>query len=558
MNGPTHSMIVLLVVLPMLTGLLCLPLVNHRGLCRVIGTAGLCATLLLAIWQLVVGGVCVTQMGDWSAPYGISLVFDPLSGLMVCSATTVALFTYLYACSSLPAETERRYFHPLVHFMMMGVNLSFLTGDLFNLFVAFEVMLMASYGLLIVGNGRAQLRQAYKYVLMNLLASTVFVIAAGMTYGMFGTLNMADLGRIASQLAADNALPVGFTALGVLFMLVFATKAGVFPLWFWLPDTYPTMPIAVSALFGGVLTKVGLYAIARTFPLIFLQGHAADVLLPLLAICAALTMLVGVLGALAYPGMRRMACLLIIVGVGYALLGIAATSAGAMAGSVFYMTQSMLVMAGLLLCIGLVEQITGTDETGRLGALLKRPGTIWLGVMMLIILISVVGLPPTSGFYGKLAVIRGSLTPGLWPAAVVALLVGGLTLLAVLRVWGTTFWGPAATSEAGAPAVDGSRRPRMGQWIGAGGLVGVSLLLGLVAEPVMGRSAEAGRLLHDPQAYREAVLHNPRYEAGSSPSEDRPAAGSKIDVAPADDRHGQPARHDDPHHPAETSGAGHD
>ncbi|MEL7089996.1 MAG: proton-conducting transporter membrane subunit, partial [Planctomycetota bacterium] len=305
-------------------------------------------------------------MGGWAAPYGITLVFDALSGLMLAAAALVALGTLVHGFGSLSPRTERRYFHPLVNFMMFGVNLSFLTGDLFNLFVAFEIMLMASYGLLVIGGGRDQLRHAYKYVVLNLLASAVFVIAAGMAYGMFGTLNMADLSRITTQFAAAGELPAGFTALGVLFLFVFTLKAGVFPLWFWLPDTYPTCPISITALFGGVLTKVGLYAIARTFPLIFFAGPDADrVLVPILAMGAAMTMLVGVLGALRYSGLRRVLCLMLIVGVGYSLLGITVHSAGGLSGAAFYMAQSMIVMAALFLCCGMIERAVGTDETGR-------------------------------------------------------------------------------------------------------------------------------------------------------------------------------------------------
>ena len=324
MNQP---LIVLLLLIPMVTGLVCIPLVNRRRWCRGIGITGLISTFIAAVALLLaadaapMSGILVAQAGGWLAPYGISLVFDGMSGLLVASTALVALCALLHAFSSLSQAVERRYFHPLIHFMVLGVNLSFLTGDLFNLFVAFEIMLMASYGLLVIGQDKAQMRNAYKYVLLNLLASAVFVIAAGMAYGMMGTLNLADLSRLAQQQAAIDALPVGFAALGVLLLFVFALKAGVFPLWFWLPDTYPTLPIAVVGLFGGVLTKVGTYAIARIFPLVFLHGDAAAALTPILFWGACLTMAVGVLGALAYSGLRRVLCLLIVVGVGYALLG---------------------------------------------------------------------------------------------------------------------------------------------------------------------------------------------------------------------------------------------
>lgn len=523
MSELTNNLIVLMIAVPMAMGLLCVPLVNFPKLCRAIGVLSFGGTFTLAVVLLSLfnnhsggGGILTSQMGGWAAPYGITLVFDSLSGLMLAAASLVALGTFIHGFGSLSSRTERRYFHPLVNFMMFGVNLSFLTGDLFNLFVAFEIMLMASYGLLVIGGGKAQLRQAYKYVVLNLLASSVFVIAAGMAYGMFGTLNMADLSRITGELAAKDELPAGFTALGVLFLFVFTLKAGVFPLWFWLPDTYPTCPISITALFGGVLTKVGLYAIARTFPLIFFAGPGADrVLIPILAVGAAMTMLVGVLGALSYSGLRRVLCLMLIVGVGYALLGITVNNAGGLGGAAFYMVQSMIVMAALFLCCGMIERATGTDETGRMGALLQNPKLIWLGVMVFVGLVGVVGLPPTSGFYGKLVIIREALSERFWLVGVTGLVVGGLSLLVALRVWGTTFWGPAPQAATGTSQADteGEEITYAGfsEWTGAAVLVVASLLVGFVAEPVMSTATTAGQQLANPAAYVNAVLNNPAY-----------------------------------------------
>ncbi|MEM6854130.1 MAG: proton-conducting transporter membrane subunit [Planctomycetota bacterium] len=538
MSDPTNNALVWLAVVPVITGLLCVPLVNQLRLCRAISLLSFAATFVIAVvllgqldtWGVASqvaadqatatsggGGVMVSQMGGWAAPYGITLVFDSLSGLMLAGASLVAFCATLHAISSLPERTERRYFHPLVNFMMLGINLSFLTGDLFNLFVAFEIMLMASYGLLVIGGGKAQLRQAYKYVVMNLLASSVFVIAAGMAYGMMGTLNMADLARLTAELAAKDELPTGFTALGVLFLFVFTLKAGVFPLWFWLPDTYPTLPIAIAGLFGGVLTKVGLYAIARTFSLIFLSGDAGDVLVPILGLGAALTMLVGVLGALAYTSVRRVLCMMLIVGVGYSLFGIVTMTAGSLQGAAFYMAQSMLVMAGLFLCCGLVERATGSDDVGRMGALLQQARLIGLGVMVFIGLMSVVGLPPTSGFYGKLLIVREGLSTNLWWVGVTALLVGGFSLLAALRLWGSTFWGPApgrsgdVVSAGEDGAASNTARPPRNEVVAAAALVIASLALGFFAEPVVKTAGQAGQQLVQPQAYINAVLHNPRY-----------------------------------------------
>ncbi|MBB6428436.1 proton-conducting transporter transmembrane domain-containing protein [Algisphaera agarilytica] len=553
MSDPTNNLLILTVAVPVVMGLLCVPLVNLPKLCRGISLLSFAATFIISVVLLgqlgswgdpETGGIMVSQMGDWAAPYGITLVFDSMSGLMLAGASLVALCTTLFAIGSLPARTERRYFHPLVNFLMLGVNLSFLTGDLFNLFVAFEIMLMASYGLLVIGGGKDQLRQAYKYVVMNLLASSVFVIAAGMTYGMFGTLNMADLGRLTTELSARGELPTGFTALGVLFLFVFTLKAGVFPLWFWLPDTYPTLPISIAGLFGGVLTKVGLYAIARTFSLVFLAGEAGAVIIPILAVGAALTMFVGVLGALAYTSMRRVLSMMLIVGVGYSLFGIVIMTEGSLQGAAFYMVQSMVVMAAVFLCCGLIERATGTDDIGRMGALLQQPKLIGLGVMVFIGLLSIVGLPPTSGFHGKLIIIREGLTDMFWVVGVTALLVGGLSLLAALRVWGSSFWGPAPNT-ADTPEGDDHAQiqsfPRS-ERVGAWGLIVASLLIGFAAEPLLNTAGRAGQQLAEPQAYVDAVLNNPRYAA------DAVAKAKPGDEKSEYDTYAKPSKAEEEHH----------
>ncbi len=569
MTAITNHLIVLLVIFPAVAGLICVPLVNRLGLCRVVGTLGFALNLGLAITLLgtcrdagdgINGGIIVSQMGGWAAPYGITLVFDALSGLLLSAASLVALACLVHAAGSLPNAAERRYFHPLVNFMMAGVNLSFLTGDLFNLFVAFEIMLMASYGLLVLGRGRAQLAQAYKYVLLNLVASSVFVIAAGMAYGMLGTLNLADMARVTGELAANDALPPGFAALGILFLFVFALKAGVFPLWFWLPDTYPTCPIAIAALFGGVLTKVGAYAIARVFPLVFFVGDGADILIPIITLVAALTMGVGVLGALAYRGLRRILAMFIIVGVGYALFGIATHTAGSLGGSAFYMAQSMIVMAAVFLACGMIESHAGTDEltsasgATRIGGLLKTHP--WLGVLFLIGLLSVAGLPPTAGFYGKFAIIREGLGNGFTKTALIAIIVGGFSLLAVIRVWGTSFWGPPP--EHPPTPTHTAHAPSGSSYAALSLLIVAALLIGFLPQPVASLANTAGqqtaRQNDRPSPYVTAVLgrvtaqapsttthHNTPHPEGSEPH-------TQSNTHAPHDTHRVPAHHDTPAH----------
>ena len=520
--------VVLPVLLPVLLGVATLPLAPRVRASGRLLSVGLALNLGVCLWLLgrvagaadAVGGTLASQMGGWAAPLGISLVADATSALLLCSTALVAFCGHLYAVAALPREAQRRYFHPMFAFLVAGVNLSFLTGDLFNLFVAFEVMLMASYGLVVLGAGRVQLAQAYKYVVLNLLASTLFVTAAGLVYGMFGTLNVADLCRLLS--AEGFEPPPGFAAVSVTLLVVFALKAGAFPLWFWLPDVYPTLPTPTLAVFGGVLTKVGVYTLARLFPAAFGAGHAADAVGPLLGLTAGATMLVPALMAVAYPRVRMVLCMMILTGVGFGLTGVAVGTAGSLAGTVFYSVQSMLlVSAGFLLC-GRLEAAAGTDRVRGAGGLHR--GHPWLAVGMLAVLLALVGLPPLSGFYGKFAIVQEALSGGRWVLAVVALLTGAVSLLAALRAWAGVFWvfpeeEPAADAAARSPR---SAPPAPGAcgWRRA---LALALLLGaagwvsLQPEPLLSVARRAGAGLADPSAYVRAVL---------------PADPGVVDVAP--------------------------
>jgi multicomponent Na+:H+ antiporter subunit D len=511
----TNHWIILFTLIPLATGLVSVPLINVRWASRTLGAVSLAATFGLAVamlWTIRDGEVMTSQMGGWAAPFGISMVFDSLSGLLLATASVVALGSYIHSFCSLDPVTERRYYHPLMHLLMFGVNLSFLTGDLFNLFVAFEIMLMASYALLVIGASKPQLNQAYKYVLLNLLASTIFVMAAGMVYGMMGTLNIADLARIVSERQmAGESLPTGFTALGVLLLLVFGLKGAFFPLWFWLPDTYWTTPIAVAGLFGGMLTKVGVYAVARTFPLVFAQapptgGDPTDsrtLLLLILAISAGFTMLLAVLGAVSQHNVRRILSVHVISQVGYMVFGLALMTPWAIAGCVFYMIQHMVVKCSLFLCCGVMEKHAGTDDLDKLGGLLKRD--VLLATLFFIAAMSLVGLPPLSGFFGKLVIIReGFEIPGAWWLAVIGLLTGALTLLSMLKIWSYGFWNPGPSPVAHeAKDVKRTMRPA---YAGIALLVAVALFLGFGAQPVYVIAKHAGEQVVRPDTYIRAVL----------------------------------------------------
>lgn len=526
----TDHRIILLCLIPLAAGLINIALINRKTLSRLVGVLsytmmlGLAFSLVLQISNAPDDkSVLVSQMGGWTAPFGISIVFDSLSGLLICAAAAVGLGAYIHSFSVMKPATERRYYHPLMQMLMFGVNLSFLTGDLFNLFVAFEIMLMASYSLLVIGTSLKQLRQAYKYILLNVLASTLFLMGAGMVYGMFGTLNIADLARIIAEIEADPTrdLPAGFQALAVLFLLVFGLKGAFFPLWFWLPDTYYTIPISIAGLFGGLLTKVGVYTVARLFPLIFgtdgtmvtnsagyLVGGTSEVIKVLLIVAAAFTMFLAVLGAVSQHNVRKILSVHVISQVGYMVFGIAVMSGNALAGCAFYMVQHMVVKCALFLCCGIMEKHAGTDDLDKLGGLLKRD---WkLGVLFFIAAMSLVGLPPLSGFFGKMVIIREGFFEGQWYLGVIGLVTGALTLLSMLKIWSYGFWNPDKAPTTNTPQViRSSCKPA---YAGITMLVGFALFLGFGAESVYKVANRAGDQLENPKAYITAVLGDDAYD----------------------------------------------
>lgn len=524
----TDHRIILLCVIPLVAGLISIALINRKVLSRLVGVLsytmmlGLSLSLIFKITAAPANeSILVSQMGGWTAPFGISIVFDSLSGLLICAAATVGLGAYVHSFSVISPVTERRYYHPLMQFLMFGVNLSFMTGDLFNLFVAFEIMLMASYALLTIGGSKAQLTQAYKYILLNVLASTIFLMAAGMVYGMFGTLNIADLARIVAEIEADPSreLPAGFKSLAVMFLLVFGLKGAFFPLWFWLPDTYYTVPISIAGLFGGLLTKVGVYTVARLFPLIFasdgtstitiladgstsMLGGTSSIIQTILIVAAAFTMFLAVLGAVSQHRVRRILSVHVISQVGYMVFGIAVMTGNALAGCAFYMIQHMVVKCALFLCCGVMEKHAGTDDLDDLGGLLKRDW--FLGVLFFIAAMSLVGLPPLSGFFGKMVIIREGFFEGHWYLGIIGLVTGAITLLSMLKIWSYGYWNPDKAPTTNKPeAVKASCKPA---YAAITLLVVCALFLGLGAEAVYKVANRAGEQLQYPEHYITAVL----------------------------------------------------
>jgi multicomponent Na+:H+ antiporter subunit D len=508
-----NVLLVLPVVIPLTTAGVSL-LAWHRlpvqRFLAVAGTAALLAAgvaLLAFVWT---NGISVTQLGAWPAPFGISLVADMFSAMMVVLAGVVGLAVAVYSLASVDEPRELFGYYPLLHVLLTGVCGAFLTGDLFNLYVWFEVMLMASFVLLALGGEPDQLRGAIKYVTLNLVASALFLAAVGILYGLAGTLNMADLSRRLNGLAEPGTV----TALAMLFLVAFGIKAAIFPLFFWLPASYHTPPVAVSAVFAGLLTKVGVYALIRVFTLLFVQdvGYTHTLIL----VIAGLTMVTGVLGAAAQHEIRRILSFHITSQIGYMILGLGlaglTTSPDlatlALAGSVFYITHHIIVKTNLFLVSGLVHRLGGSFELKELGGLYRdHPG---LAVLFLIPALSLAGMPPLSGFFAKLSLVQAGLGTEQYAMVAVALAVGLLTFFSMTKIWAEAFWKPCPSGRCLNSESPGlALREKFTLLLAVGLLAGLTVIIGLAAEPIFSLATRAAEHLINRDDYARAVLGGP-------------------------------------------------
>jgi multicomponent Na+:H+ antiporter subunit D len=442
----------------------------------------------------------VLHVASWPAPFGIALVADHLSALMVVITGIIYTTVSVYSRADVAADHRERGYYPLMHILVGGISGAFLTGDLFNMYVWFEVMLMASFALLVLGKTRAQLDGGVKYVVINLISTLLFLTGLGLVYGMTGTLNMAHL-HIKLRMVSDPGL---VAAVAVLFLTAFGIKSGLFPLFFWLPASYHTPPVATSAIFAGLLTKVGVYALIRTFTLIF--PFEENGLRELVLVAAAATMIVGVLGAATRYHVRRILSFHIISQVGYMILGLGLFTPLALAGAVFYLLHHIIVKANLFLISGLVRRHGGSFELSRVGGLYRSHG--WVALLFFIPAFSLAGFPPLSGFWAKMILIRASLETGQFLLAAVAAVVGLLTVYSMVKIWGEAFWKPhPAAAKERVEAV-----PPMSAWMLAPivALAAMTVLIGLSPDPLYQLARAAADELLDPGAYVYTVIGNMR------------------------------------------------
>ncbi|MDX1464240.1 MAG: monovalent cation/H+ antiporter subunit D [Halomonas sp.] len=501
-----QHLIVLPIVLPLVVGLILLR--SRHGAMRTHRRVGVAATaLLVAVATLMLAGaaggeVTYYALGGWQPPFGIVLVLDRLSALMIMVTAVLALGCVIFACAG---DDERgSNFHGLFQLQLMGINGAFLTGDLFNLFVFFEVLLLASYALLIHGGGKSRIQSAVHYVVLNLVGSSLFLISVGVLYGATGTLNMADMAVRLSELPAERAGLV--TAGGLMLLVVFGLKAAILPLYFWLPRAYAAAPAPVAALFA-IMTKVGIYAILRVYTLIF--GEQAGMLealeRPWVWWLSLATMVVAGIGVLAARDLRLMVAYLVVISVGTLLAGIGMGSPQAVSALLYYLVHSTLVTGALFLLAEMIGLQRGKAGTRLVKGRPMRDGRRLAGLFF-VGAIAVAGLPPLSGAIGKALLLDAAAPwqqPWLWP---ILLGTGLAALVALSRAGSTLFW-RSHDGEASGEALSRSR------WLGAGGLLAASPLLVALAGPVSDYTRATADQLADPDVLVRAVLS----DAGESP-----------------------------------------
>lgn len=478
---------------------------NHGGLLlqrrRLLSMASVLLGAVLA-WRLMseaaVGTLTVYPLGGWPAPFGIVLVIDRLSAMMLALTWTIAVPVLWYAAGGWDARG--RHFHTMFHFLLMGVSGAFVTGDLFNLFVFFEVLLIASYVLLVHGQGRERFKAGVHYVVLNLVASALFLVGLAIIYGVAGTLNMADLALRVAQLGPQEAAL--FKAGALVMLVVFGLKAAIVPLYLWLPGTYAAASAPVAAMFA-IMTKVGVYSIIRVHAVILGDGagHAALAAEPWLLPVGLLTIAMGVLGALAAHSLARLVSYLTVASVGTILAGIGLFTPAAMSAALYYMMHSTLVVAALFLLVELVASQRGAAGD-RLQPAAPVAQPVLLGLMTLLGSASVAGLPPLPGFLGKLMILESSaLTPAHGWVWSVVLVTSVLTLVGLARAGSILFWN--VLPPDGQPAQPGTSSRLT---LATLGLLSLSLVLAVAASPLKRYTDATAAQLADRAAYAEAVL----------------------------------------------------
>ena len=501
-------------ILPLFGAGLALAMWRSQRAQFIISVVVLAVVLAAALTMLFTVGDApmVVDIGGWAAPVGIDVVADRLAALMLTVSAAVTLCVLLYSMAQGLADggedTPVAIYHPTYLVLAAGVNMAFLAGDLFNLFVAFEVLLAASYVLITLGGTGARIRAGTIYIVVALVSSVIFLAAIALVYAATGTVNLAQLAIRLPEIDPGVA-----QVLQLMLLLAFGIKAAMFPLHAWLPDSYPTAPAPVTAVFAGLLTKVGVYAIIRTQTLLF-PGGTVDTLLMWLALA---TMLIGILGAVAQDDIKRLLSFTLVSHIGYMIFGIALSSTAGLTGAIFYVAHHITVQTTLFLVVGLIERRGGTTSLDRLGGLAKlAPG---LAILFFIPAMNLSGIPPMSGFLGKVGLLQAGVADGsqlAWALVAGGVVTSLLTLYAIVKAWNKAFWQVPPAPIEGSPLPRGMVGPTTA-------LVVFGLGLTVVAGPLYTYTQQAAENLRDRETYILGVL--PDGERGTGESVDVAAEG---------------------------------
>lgn len=464
--------------------------------------AGILTYLIVSVFlfsEVLSGGVISIQAGNWPTPFGISLAADLLSSGLIFVTAILAFITSIYSLGGIDKPGLSSIFYPVLLFLIFGLTGAFLAADIFNLYVWFEVMLVSSFVLFTLGGKKDQLEGSMKYVAINVISSSLFLAGIGLVYGLTGSLNMAAL-HLKIPLVENQAL---VSVAKAFFLVSFGIKAAIFPLFFWLPASYHTPPIAISALAVGLLTKVGVYVMIRFFTLVFPISN--EFTNTLLLVVSGFTMLVGVLGAAAQNDFRKILSFHIISQIGYMIMGLAVHTTLAIAGAIFFMVHNILVKTNLFLISGVVNSSNGSYKLKELGGVYQKFPLIAL--IFAVSAFSLTGIPPLSGFWGKFVLVLAGLDAKQYIIVGVALFVSILTLFSMTKIWGEVFWKDnPGTIE---PLVYDQNELFKRKWamiIPVAIMTVLILVLGFFPETFLEISLRAAEQLLDPSEYIQTVL----------------------------------------------------
>ncbi|NBB88589.1 MAG: Na+/H+ antiporter subunit D [Bacteroidetes bacterium] len=497
--------LILPILLPLLTGIILVAFWGKVNIQRIISVISGLLSLIFSVLLFITvqrDGIITIQAGNWDAPFGITFVADTLSSVLVLLTSISGLAVIVFSTVSINKARMRFGYFAMVHFLLLGLNGAFLTGDIFNLYVWFEVIIISSFVLLTIGGEKKQLEGAINYVTMNLLSSVIFLTAVAILYGLAGTLNMADL----SEKIAEHPNRGLVQTTAILFFVAFGIKSAVFPLYFWLPSAYHTPPSAVGAIFGGLLTKVGIYALLRTFSLIFIPD---SFLSNVLIIVASLTLLTGGLGAIAQQNnFRKLISYLIVCHIGFMIAGIGMYTEWALIGAVFYLIHDMVIKTNIFLISGVILKIKGTVNLKKLGGLYREFPK--LSFLMAIAIFSLVGIPPLSGFWPKIFLFQESLSTREYALTVFLIFGSFITLYIMARAWIEIFWKEGEGRQAmGRPFIYFENMRLLKKWVLITPIVFLTLIsvyIGLGAEQVLQISQDIVSELKNSESYIQAVI----------------------------------------------------